>query len=371
MKLTRIKLSSEECIERLNEVCEGLGIDIEENKKTDHIVVKLLREGEDPGTIRIYDTKLGRTLDGSLNNKMLNDTVLSEFNIAMSDVKITPKHTLYLLREDQFEEIYDVIVNVASRNDYEINKKEQNPSHITYLVEVSNRNNRDKVTITQFNKGKLMLQGMGWEVWDEVCNSIDEALDTSVEEITLRLMGSVAEDVAQVVMTDLTSRGETEIVGRLGRAFSFLYDHDKKLLISSQSMLLAKIDYGDYYCYIAPCLRVIEGYLKKVIVELGLLTETQINALDTNGKPLFNFGQIFNGLSHVHSTKKTLLSSDPSIQDQIEAELLVIYESYQKTRNPLQHDGPPVQMTVDTYEDAESYFDEIIGMINRTYHQIF
>lgn len=215
-----------------------------------------------------------------------------------------------------------------------------------------------------------MLQGRGWEVWDEVCNSIDQLLDMPVEEITIRFMGQT-KDVTSIVTSDLTSQGEDAVKERLGNAHSFLYDHDKKLVISSQSMLIAAVDYGDYYCYVAPCLRVIEGYLKKVIVGLGLFTETQIQAVDTNGKPTFHFGLIFNGLHNVIPTMKARLSADPNEQNKKETALLLIYTQYQKTRNPLQHDGPPVQMTVDSYDDAESHIDEILGMIRHTYHEIF
>mgnify|MGYP000976650920 CR=1 FL=1 len=89
---------------------------------------------------------------------------------------------------------------------------------------------------------------------------------------------------------------------------------------------------GDYYCYVAPCLRVIEGYLKKVIVELGFYTETDLEELNVNGKPKFNFGYVFEGNSALKPNIKSKLGNDPG--NKKEVALLKIYDEYSKTRNP-------------------------------------
>ena len=36
-----------------------------------------------------------------------------------------------------------------------------------------------------------------------------------------------------------------------------------------------------------------------------------------------------------------------------------------------QHDGPPEQRTVTSYSEAESYFDQIVGVIYTTYNDLF
>lgn len=262
MKIQKLKLTSEQCIQKINSICNDLEIEVEINEKSDHIVLKLLRDEENPGTIRIYDSKKGRTLDGSMNNTIINDEVLNLFLNEGGRIEAT--YSIYKLKTEQWDTIKNIIIATAAKSEYFIEDKSADSSHCYYAFQIKHPVNIDKIMVTQYNTGNLMIQGKGWEVWEEICNAIELTLDTPVTEMTLRMMGlKEGDEITNVITSSLTKDAEKEVKSLLEESFDFLYDHDKKLVISAQSMLLSKVDYGDYYCYVAPCLRVVEGYLKK------------------------------------------------------------------------------------------------------------
>ncbi len=374
MKLKKIRYASELCISRLEEIAREMDLEFGIEEKKDHKILRFLTSEHSDGIIRLYETKKnGQTLDGTVGNKEISDIVLTIFDERYcqgGDHTIQSKTAIYDINKAKFNEMYNIIESSANKNDYNVNLKDA-PSHVNYMIEINHKKKQDKVTVSQFESGKLMIQGRSWEVWDEICNVIDEELNVPTEEMVLRLMSKEGVSVTNVITSDLTSNGETEIKKRLGDAFNFLYDHDKKLIVSSQSMLLSGVDYGDYYCYIAPCLRVIEGYLKKVIADLGFFTETEIEELKLNGKPKFNFGWVFNGNTALQQRIKDQLSGDSAIAAKQEVALLKIYKEYAETRSPLQHDGPPIQKQIDSYDEAESYFDQVVGVISNTYKELY
>jgi hypothetical protein len=374
MKLNKIRYSSEVCVSYLKEIAIEMDLELDLQEKKDHLVLRFSKPDTSDGIIRIYETKKnGQTLDGSGGNTEINDLILTLFSERYcqgGDSRIESKTAIYELKQDSFDDIKETIESCAVKNNYDTNYKEAQ-SHIYYMLEVSHGEKQDKVTISQFQSGKLMIQGRSWEVWDEICNSIEEVLDVPMEEMLIRLMSKQGTSVTNVITSSLKSDGEKAIRERMGGAFDFLYDHDKKLITSSQCMILSAVDYGDYYCYVSPCLRVLEGYLKKVIVDLGFYTETDLEELNSNGKPKFNFSWVFEGSSQLLPKIKTQLAADPATAAQKEAALLTIYREYINTRNPLQHDGPPVQVLVESYSEAESYFDQIVGAIRSTYYDLF
>ncbi|HGE5802516.1 TPA: type II toxin-antitoxin system RnlA family toxin [Bacillus thuringiensis] len=374
MKIQKIKHSKTVCVSHIQGIAKELDVKIQLEEKKGHVVLRLLKQGESDGIVRLYETsKRGQTLDGSHGNISINDMILMEFSERYCQdggSKIESKTAQYSLSEEKVEEVKEVIEKSAKMNSYVVTVKDA-PAHAYYMLEVKHGEKQDKVTISQFQTGTLMIQGRSWEVWDEICNSIDEVLDVPMQEMLMRLMSKEDATVTNVITSNLQSDGEKKIKERLGNAYNFLYEHDKKLITSSQCMFIAEVDYGDYYCYIAPCLRVIEGYLKKVIVDLGLFTETEIEELNTNGKPKFNFGRVFNGSSALVTNIKNKLGTDMTVVAKKESALLRIYGEYISTRNPMQHDGPPMQKMVESYSEAESYFDQIAGVINMTYQELF
>lgn len=380
MKLIRIKYTKSECISKIKEIAKELSIKTVVENKKDHTIIKLInKEQPQEGMIRVYDSKKrARTLDGSQKNKILNSKVLEVFKERYcnnEESTVISKQAIYDVSSYNFDDIRKVIEDEAKVNDYIIEDKDSHLDSIYYMISIRDKKYYDKVTITQYeNTGKLLLQGKTWNVWDNLCNAIEKKLNTPVTEIILRYMGKSDENeekITDIVTDSLTIKATQKIHARMGNSFDFLYEHDKKLLISSQAMLDAGIDYGDYYCYVAPALRVIEGYLKKVLIDLGICTETEIIELKTNGKPKFRFNTVFDGTKQLHKKHKDKLNNYNSTVEEKEKALLLIYDKFSWLRSPYKHDSPPPIYSVDSYDDAEAIFDEIIGMINTTYVTLF
>jgi len=384
-----IKMSEEVCITELDSICNELDIKMVKNENKG-INFDLFKNGFTKcGMIRIFNNskEQSRTIDGSGKNKELNQQVIDLFISKHKEDIVLPikgpgKCARYDIKSDDFDIIRNNIEMVASKNGYTVEIKNC-LSHMYYMLSVTDEHSGDKAVITQFNSGVLIIQGKSWNVWDELCNAIDEILNSSVFELIVRFtsdsdsigssVGTECDEpqITNIITSDLQSKGKEKIISRLSNVYPFLYAHDKILIEATQCMLISKVNYGDYYCYIASALRVIDGYFKKVIIDLGLKTEAEINAVNPNGTPTFNYGNIFNGLNNIIPAIKARLVDGRTSRDDKERALLDIYKLYRNTRSPFQHDGPPVVRMVPTYEDAESEIDEILRILNSTYDILF
>lgn len=407
--IRNIKLKEEECIDKLINICGTLNINIEKIDDSKISSFLLKDDSDSIGLIRIFRREKNKTitLDGSGKDKGVNSKVLEVFHekyVKKSEdsAERPAKCAVYDVTTEQFDDIREVIEKRAERNGYKITVNNSNALHIYYLESVIDENSGDKAVITQFTSGKLTIQGKSWNVWDEVCNVVDEKLNSSVTDLFVRfasgaISNNALEEIAattsepdkvmsvcehnsdlvsmeenkaacvtNIITESLKTDGENAIKSRLGKVYDNLYYHDKILITSSQCMLLSKIDFGDFYCYVAPSLRVVDGYLKKMLIDLNLLTETEINS-----SPNFNYGSVFHGIEYIIRDKKDKLNNIKTTKDQKEKALIEIYKLYKSTRNPLQHDGPPIVKMVPTYEDAESEIDNIISTFKSTFEVLF
>lgn len=375
MKLAKLRFTTEECINNIKTICSKSSISVTQDDKNDHIILNLNDSDGREGMIRIYDSKKGRTLDGSQKDNNFNEEILTEFETLYcgnNNANIIDKWSVYKIEGSKLERIRQVIEETANKNGYSIEKDNKTTDTIYYRVRINGKEFKDKITVTQYNSGKLVIQGTGWQTWDDICESIERELNASVKEILVRYIPTREDEkIDNIITNTLLESAEKEVKSILESAYEYLYDHDKTLIVSSKAQLLANVNYGDYYCYVAPALKVIEGYLIKAIVDLNIKTETQILETKSNGKPKFNFSCIFEGNASMKPDLKNLLKNTSSTVDQKERALLDIYDKYSWCRSPYQHDGVPPISEVNTYEEAESIFVEIIGMIKTTYSVLF
>jgi hypothetical protein len=375
MKISKLRFTSDECVNNINIICSKSNISISREDKNKHIILNLNGTDGREGMIRIYDSKKGRTLDGSQKDISFNEEILIEFEslyCGNNNANIIDKWSVYIIENSKIEKIREVIEETAAKNIYIVDEDTSINDTIYYRVRVIGKELKDKITVTQFNSGKLLIQGTGWQTWDDICESIEKELQSSVKEILVRYMSNDKDECIDTIITNkLLKKAEEKVISRLELSYEYLYKHDRKLIVSSQAQLLSMVNYGDFYCYVAPVLKVIEGYLIKTIVDLRIKTETEILELRPSGKPKFNFSCIFEGNSSMRPEEKKLLVNTSSSINQKEQALLEIYDKYSWRRSPYQHDGVPPIEEVNSYEDAENIFDEIIAMINNTHKILF
>lgn len=375
MKLAKLRFTTEECINNIKTICSKSSISVTQDNKNDHIILNLNDSDGREGMIRIYDSKKGRTLDGSQKDNNFNEEILTEFETLYcgnNNANIIDKWSVYKIEGSKLGRIRQVVEETANKNGYSIENDNKINDTIYYRVRINGKEFKDKITVTQYNSGKLVIQGTGWQTWDDICESIERELNASVKEILVRYIPTREDEKIENIITNtLLESAEKDVKSILEAAYDYLYDHDKTLIVSSKAQLLANVNYGDYYCYVAPALKVIEGYLIKAIVDLNIKTETQILETKPSGKPKFNFSCVFEGNASMKSDLKNLLKNTSSTVDQKERALLDIYDKYSWCRSPYQHDGVPPISEVNTYEEAESIFVEIIGMIKTTYSVLF
>jgi len=164
----------------------------------------------------------------------------------------------------------------------EITWREEDPTGAqVYQAEI--RTDRDKVVVTQYHTGTLMVQGRTSALFDLVCDRLDGKLSQSVADRATRYIPEGNRDVALVVMNQ--PHAETKaldwLIEQMGQnTYEFLYPHDRETLLSGAALLQAVKAIGlklpDHSVLVMPFARAYEGFLVKLFIHIGLADMTEI-----------------------------------------------------------------------------------------------
>jgi ribonuclease HIII len=227
-----------------------------------------------------------------------------------------------------------------------------------YQAEV--RANGDKVVITQYRTGTLLVQGRASDLFDLMCDRLDQKLSQSIADRATRY---IPEESRQVTL-DQMSRPDTETVAlswlieQLGqKVYDFLHPHDRETLLSGAALLQAvreiKLVLPDYSVLVMPFVRAYEGFLVKLFIHIGLADaekiERNVRAVQV-GRWLEELPDQIADLSrhgHIVDTLKNAWTS---------------------SRHPLVHSDHVRQAKLSTLDEADI---EICGVIIRAFKRGF
>ena len=184
----------------------------------------------------------------------------------------------YLVTPGRIDRIRDLILSLPG---YVELKTAQGPAE-EYRAEI--RQGGDRVTVTQYGSGTLMVQGLDSETFDRVCEALDEHLSQSFAERGARFVGG---DRERSAVTAYLERPEAEneaaewLLSQLDRdVLDFLYQNDRRTLLAGAGVRNAlresRQHLPDYYALVMPFARAFEGFLTKLAVHLGLATEDEL-----------------------------------------------------------------------------------------------
>ncbi len=150
-----------------------------------------------------------------------------------------------------------------------------------YQAEI--RTNGEKVVVTQYHTGTLMVQGRASALFDSVCDRLDQKLSQSMADRATRY---IPEEKRRAAL-DRMNQPEAEtaalawLIEQLGQgAYDFLYPHDRETLLSGTALLqtVQAIDLKlpDYSVLVMPFARAYEGFLVKLFIHIGLADKTEI-----------------------------------------------------------------------------------------------
>jgi ribonuclease HIII len=186
----------------------------------------------------------------------------------------------YLVIPDNMTKIRDEVVPHLPG---EIMFKDPTGPADVYRVEV--RRDDQRVTITQYSSGTLLVQGLSGPHFDTVCEALDEHLAQSFSERASRFIpGNDAERAAATSYLD-SADSENEAARWLLEQITqnvrdFLFPNDKHTLLAAAGVRNAvqqlKQTLPDYSVVVMPFAKAYEGFLIRLAAFLNLTDETTL-----------------------------------------------------------------------------------------------
>lgn len=195
-----------------------------------------------------------------------------------------PHHTTYTI-------ISDAIRDEIKKNLKEIGnpgKIEDNPNaDINYRYSVFG--DGSKITITQYNTGTLLLQGKNDYLFDQCCSLIEKTVKIDTKDVIGRFVSENEDKKVEVIeqcTPELLVNAEKNVRSALGGAFDFLEVHDQNYLISSECLRMCGVCLPEYSPLVMPAAKGYEGFVKKLVISIGLVGSDYFTKKSGNFSPL-------------------------------------------------------------------------------------
>ncbi len=269
-------------LEALDHLLEEKGWKIFEQKNIEHGRQIVITDGTIRLPISFYNT--GKILPQGKSSEM--KTVIIEWanllqaglepEVAKSSTQSSQNRTAkYLVIPDNVEKIRQIVLDLPG----EVSIKETGGPAEVYRVEA--RREGSRVTITQYNSGTLMVQGLSSSHFDTVCEVLDEHLAQSFSERAARFITGEAERTTATKYLE-KPEAENEATSWLLQqiepdVLKFLYANDRQTLLAAAGVRNAfqKTIHPlpDYSVVVMPFAKPFEGFVMRLAVHLGLTTE--------------------------------------------------------------------------------------------------
>lgn len=239
---------------------------------------------------------------------------------------------------------------------------EEKAEYARYRYVITNKL-QQKVVITQFEK-KLLMQGLRSELWQNVSNVIAEKLGLVFETLVGQVVAEPGKEVEIIglVKADDQERASIAVMDALGDCYNYLWQGNKNDVESAQCALDTYQNLKDYFLCVSATIRALEGFIKKLLVDIGAFSEHNI----THYK--WDFGEVVEGTDLARIVERCL-SREPVLGNRQKRTLVrIVRRGIFELRNGLFHTGPPgYHRAISTLEEARSYHDEILEMMRTTY----
>lgn len=355
MSIEKIKLSKEALINKLEQIFSELEMKFDEfDSNKSPIQIKIRRDSKN-SVLRIYCKKDGFKLDTSVGaNRELNTEVENKFN----GVETTEQKTYSF--KNISKDKYEAIKHKLSKIDFtEIIQKENRDPNKEDFFEIKSTITHEKIILSKFKNGTLMLQGIVWNLWEDICEVVDTTINSPIEDIINRFLlgdsGNVVNEDYSEEINDIKEIITEEV-------FNFLDEHYRDYLISAQCILNSDGKMKEFSTVLCPTAKVLEGFLKKILIEIGI--EKSIE-MEEN----WSFGSVLNNTS---SNKHIIYKYAETVHLSNDKEMSVfdLYDAVKFYRHDLNHGSPKPKIIVRDKANALSIYKEILNKIKEGYYNI-
>src|SRR5574340_707635 len=123
-----------------------------------------------------------------------------------------------------------------------------NPSSaIEYKARIAR--NGSSLTLTQYTKGTLLLQGKTNKLFDECCDQIEKITNPEENEVISRYISSDEKSLGifdASYSTKLIGLAERNVGDKIGAVYEYLEPYDKKWFVASECLCLTKIPLPEF-----------------------------------------------------------------------------------------------------------------------------
>ena len=206
-----------------------------------------------------------------------------------------------------------------------------------------------KVVLTQYTNGTLFIQGKTELLFDEVCDNIEKIANPSETEVIVRYISNNEAALREFSEKDtplLQENAKNEVNQKLGGAFNYLDDYNKKQFIVAQCLCNYKLDLPEYSALVMPASKGFEGFIKKLLIDIQIVPSNHFAGR----------GATFSPLTDRKNPKRRNLCN---IDKNMETFLNKINVSLNLYRHFMMHSDPSVLTIINKIEDAITKVDEI------------
>jgi hypothetical protein len=371
MKYDKLNLTQEEFDICIKKFAQLNGFEVKHEPKGHEIHYFIIPPDTPPATIRFQVTKTGISLSSALGK---NQTLGDDFLIWMrengyTDRRVLGAHAVYFVPQEKRDDVRRRIEDVVNAESFAVTY-DVNPQNCDYRCRITNnKHDSDSITVSQFSSGRLVIQGRAWFVWDQVCPAIEEELGCEVRDILVRIVGDEAKAQRLKLFTpdDITKASESACAKLGFDAYKYLNEYDRKLLDSTEVLISSGIELADYFPFIAPVCRAIEGYLKQVLVTKNAFRSYEVRGSQFTWKRVFvcRSDRTWDIVPEVAQK----LGSDKN--SQLKGLLLEIHAFIQRVRNHYFHSSPGLPNTISDQRTALGIIEEAYRLIRESYSLLF
>lgn len=354
MSIKKIACKKEEFFEILESVCHDLQINLTIDKENENYSQYSILKDNKKSKLRIYNTKVGLTFDTSAGrDKELNSEIEEEIKLLVNRTEHSD-FTYKNISSGNIKEIYEQLCGLES-TDIVLNNKQNNDPNKSHFFEIKDIATKECITISIYKTGTITISGVKWLLWEEVCEIIEINDDkTSVNKIMDRIL---LKDNEQIV-NEGYSKEENNVKKLISpEVYNFLNRNFRDYLISAECILMNDVKMKEYSTVLCPVAKVLEGYLKQLLIELNLESKLAI-------KKDWTFGKIF--------TKDGIKSFDGGeITNKQEEQLKKLYELVKEFRHDIQHGSLNPNLVIRYKSICINKYKEILVAIKDSYFSIF
>jgi predicted DNA-binding protein YlxM (UPF0122 family) len=218
--------------------------------------------------------------------------------------------------------------------------------------------NRSSLTMTQYSTGTLLLQGKTEDkLFDDGCTWIEKIANPSDKEVIARFISADEKSLQEFsarYTAQLLEIAENNVKENIGDLYNYLEPYDRKWFVASECLCLSKVPLPEFSPLVMPASKAFEGFVKKLLVGIGLFDVDHFKTKDAN----------FSALNDVNNPKRKSICDKEKHADTMLRKIDLCLKTY---RHFMMHSDESKITKVDSEEEGE----EKVATIFKDTREIF